>query len=50
MSRGNKCNKTLCDAQVLLHGGQIMSWKNERREEMLFVTNKVKFIDSIMSV
>lgn len=27
-------------AEVLLHGGQIMSWKNERREEMLFVTNK----------
>ncbi|KAK2975257.1 hypothetical protein RJ640_028009, partial [Escallonia rubra] len=27
-------------AEVLLHGGQVVSWKNERREEMLFMTNK----------
>ncbi|CAA0820161.1 aldose 1-epimerase family protein [Striga hermonthica] len=26
--------------EVLLHGGQVISWKNERREEMLFMTNK----------
>ncbi|KAL3526379.1 hypothetical protein ACH5RR_011035 [Cinchona calisaya] len=27
-------------AEVLLYGGQILSWKNERREELLFVSNK----------
>ncbi|GFQ06497.1 putative glucose-6-phosphate 1-epimerase, partial [Phtheirospermum japonicum] len=26
--------------QVLLYGGQVVSWKNEKREEMLFTTNK----------
>ncbi|XP_047939089.1 putative glucose-6-phosphate 1-epimerase [Salvia hispanica] len=31
---------TGCTAEVLLHGGQIVSWKNERREELLFMTNK----------
>ncbi|XP_042061454.1 putative glucose-6-phosphate 1-epimerase isoform X1 [Salvia splendens] len=31
---------TGCTAEVLLHGGQIVSWKNERREELLFLTNK----------
>lgn len=30
--------------QVLLRGGIIMSWKNERREEVLFVANKVIFL------
>lgn len=27
-------------AEVLLFGGQVVSWKNERREEMLFMSNK----------
>ncbi|KAK4721493.1 hypothetical protein R3W88_011726 [Solanum pinnatisectum] len=27
-------------AQVLLYGGQVVSWKNERGEELLFKTNK----------
>ncbi|KAK4746694.1 hypothetical protein SAY87_025731 [Trapa incisa] len=27
-------------AEVLLHGGQVISWKNERREELLFVSSK----------
>ncbi|XP_019230574.1 PREDICTED: putative glucose-6-phosphate 1-epimerase [Nicotiana attenuata] len=27
-------------AEVLLHGGQVVSWKNERREELLFRINK----------
>nr|XP_027102033.1 putative glucose-6-phosphate 1-epimerase isoform X1 [Coffea arabica] len=27
-------------AEVLLYGGQVVSWKNERREELLFVTKK----------
>ncbi|KAL3629173.1 hypothetical protein CASFOL_026395 [Castilleja foliolosa] len=26
--------------EVLLYGGQVVSWKNEKREEMLFMTNK----------
>ncbi|KAL8471247.1 hypothetical protein ACS0TY_028782 [Phlomoides rotata] len=26
--------------EVLLYGGQVLSWKNEKREEMLFTTNK----------
>ena len=41
----NDCQILLVAAQVLLHGGQIVSWKNERREELLFMTNKVKFSD-----
>ncbi|XP_043723257.1 putative glucose-6-phosphate 1-epimerase [Telopea speciosissima] len=27
-------------AEVLLYGGQIVSWKNERREELLFMSSK----------
>ncbi|XP_075510733.1 putative glucose-6-phosphate 1-epimerase isoform X1 [Primulina tabacum] len=27
-------------AEVLLHGGQVVSWKNERREEMIFMSSK----------
>ncbi|KAM7267750.1 hypothetical protein ACFE04_009916 [Oxalis oulophora] len=27
-------------AEVLLYGGQVVSWKNERREELLFVSTK----------
>ncbi|GAB2283723.1 hypothetical protein Dimus_018217 [Dionaea muscipula] len=27
-------------AEVLLYGGQVVSWKNERREELLFVSSK----------
>lgn len=27
--------------QVLLYGGQVVSWKNERREELLFMSSKV---------
>lgn len=27
-------------AEVLLYGGQVISWKNERREELLFVSSK----------
>lgn len=29
--------------QVLLYGGQVISWKNEREEELLFVSNKALF-------
>ncbi|KAK6913069.1 Aldose 1-/Glucose-6-phosphate 1-epimerase [Dillenia turbinata] len=28
-------------AEVLLYGGQVISWKNERREELLFMSSKV---------
>lgn len=27
--------------QVYLYGGQVTSWKNEHREELLFVSSKV---------
>ncbi|TQE03051.1 hypothetical protein C1H46_011415 [Malus baccata] len=27
-------------AEVLLYGGQVVSWKNERREELLFMSSK----------
>ncbi|XP_073154772.1 putative glucose-6-phosphate 1-epimerase isoform X2 [Henckelia pumila] len=27
-------------AEVLLHGAQVVSWKNERREEMIFMSSK----------
>ncbi|KAK4477367.1 hypothetical protein RD792_016588 [Penstemon davidsonii] len=30
-------------AEVLLHGGQVVSWKNEKRQEMLFMSNKAIF-------
>lgn len=28
-------------AEVLLYGGQVVSWKNGRREELLYMSNKV---------
>jgi glucose-6-phosphate 1-epimerase len=28
-------------AEVLLFGGQVISWKNERREELLYMSSKV---------
>eukprot|EP00252_Welwitschia_mirabilis_P026220 TRINITY_DN84_c0_g1_i2.p1 TRINITY_DN84_c0_g1~~TRINITY_DN84_c0_g1_i2.p1 ORF type:complete len:305 (+),score=53.06 TRINITY_DN84_c0_g1_i2:223-1137(+) len=30
-------------AQVILYGGQVISWKNERGEELLFVSNKAHY-------
>lgn len=30
--------------QVLLYGGQVVSWKNEQKEELLFMSSKVKNI------
>eukprot|EP00268_Persea_americana_P013481 TRINITY_DN1593_c0_g1_i2.p1 TRINITY_DN1593_c0_g1~~TRINITY_DN1593_c0_g1_i2.p1 ORF type:complete len:125 (+),score=11.20 TRINITY_DN1593_c0_g1_i2:1342-1716(+) len=30
-------------ARVSLHGGQVISWRNERGEELLFTSNKVSF-------
>eukprot|EP01018_Ginkgo_biloba_P025271 Gb_17640 [translate_table: standard] len=30
-------------AQVLLYGGQVISWKNERGDELLFLSNKALF-------
>ncbi|KAL3844516.1 hypothetical protein ACJIZ3_001919 [Penstemon smallii] len=30
-------------ARVSLHGGQVLSWKNERDEELLFTSNKANF-------
>ncbi|KAK3413142.1 putative glucose-6-phosphate 1-epimerase [Eucalyptus grandis] len=30
-------------AEVLLYGGQVVSWKNERREELLFMSSKAIF-------
>ncbi|KAL3813820.1 hypothetical protein ACJIZ3_015088 [Penstemon smallii] len=32
--------RTGSTAEVLLYGGQVVSWKNEKREEMLFMSNK----------
>ncbi|GAB4853555.1 hypothetical protein Ancab_017746 [Ancistrocladus abbreviatus] len=32
-----------CSAEVYLYGGQVMSWKNEHREELLFVSSKAIF-------
>ncbi|PWA49892.1 galactose mutarotase-like superfamily protein [Artemisia annua] len=29
-----------CKISVLLYGGQVVSWKNERREELLFMSSK----------
>ncbi|GLT65110.1 hypothetical protein SLA2020_375620 [Shorea laevis] len=29
-------------AEVLLHGGQVVSWRNERREELLFMSSNKK--------
>ncbi|KAL0675531.1 hypothetical protein Bca4012_003512 [Brassica carinata] len=31
-------------AQVLLFGGQVISWKNERREELLFMSSKAQYL------
>jgi len=33
--------------QVSLHGGQVMSWKNEQGEELLFTSSKVPNLFSI---
>lgn len=30
----------------MLYGAQVISWKNERREELLFMSNKVKLSHS----
>ncbi|XP_010251060.1 PREDICTED: putative glucose-6-phosphate 1-epimerase [Nelumbo nucifera] len=30
-------------AEVLLYGGQVVSWKNERREELLFMSSKASW-------
>ncbi|CAL5186291.1 unnamed protein product [Lathyrus oleraceus] len=30
-------------AEVLLYGGQIVSWKNQRKEELLFMSSKAKW-------
>lgn len=27
--------------QVLLYGGQVVSWRNERREQLLYMSSKV---------
>ncbi|KAL5730150.1 glucose-6-phosphate 1-epimerase [Ranunculus cassubicifolius] len=35
-------------ARVSLHGGQIMSWRNDRGEELLFTSNKVQFMESCL--
>ncbi|XP_065869353.1 putative glucose-6-phosphate 1-epimerase [Euphorbia lathyris] len=32
-----------CSAEVYLYGGQVTSWKNEHREELLFVSSKAIF-------
>ncbi|KAK4756599.1 hypothetical protein SAY87_006726 [Trapa incisa] len=32
-----------CSAEVYLYGGQVMSWKNEHEEELLFVSSKATF-------
>ncbi|XP_074563474.1 putative glucose-6-phosphate 1-epimerase [Curcuma longa] len=32
-----------CSAEVYLFGGQVLSWKNNRREELLFVSSKTAF-------
>ncbi|KAH7564935.1 hypothetical protein JRO89_XS09G0078400 [Xanthoceras sorbifolium] len=32
-----------CSAEVYLYGGQVTSWKNEYREELLFVSSKAIF-------
>ncbi|KAK7395797.1 hypothetical protein VNO78_16367 [Psophocarpus tetragonolobus] len=33
-------------AQVLLYGGQVVSWKNERKEELLFMSSKANWKQS----
>ncbi|BAS95407.1 Os05g0569400 [Oryza sativa Japonica Group] len=30
-------------ARVSLHGGQVLSWRNDRGEELLFTSSKVTF-------
>ncbi|KAF2301647.1 hypothetical protein GH714_028475 [Hevea brasiliensis] len=32
-----------CSAEIYLYGGQVTSWKNEHREELLFVSSKAIF-------
>ncbi|KAJ1422432.1 Glycoside hydrolase-type carbohydrate-binding [Sesbania bispinosa] len=33
-------------AEVLLHGGKVVSWKNERKEELLFMSSKANWKQS----
>jgi glucose-6-phosphate 1-epimerase len=33
----------VCVLQVSLHGGQVLSWRNDRGEELLFTSSKVTF-------
>ncbi|KAM0010157.1 hypothetical protein Hdeb2414_s0079g00778761 [Helianthus debilis subsp. tardiflorus] len=35
--------------EVLLYGGQVVSWKNQRREELLFMSSKVNYLCSLIS-
>ncbi|KAB2610166.1 glucose-6-phosphate 1-epimerase [Pyrus ussuriensis x Pyrus communis] len=35
---------TSSSAEVLLYGGQVVSWKNERHEELLFMSSKAVLI------
>ncbi|KAL9249254.1 putative glucose-6-phosphate 1-epimerase [Drosera capensis] len=34
-------------AEVLFYGGQVISWKIERREELLFMSSKPLFLASV---
>lgn len=36
--------------QVSLHGGQVLSWKTDRGEELLFISSKVNDIDTNSSL
>nr|DAD46859.1 TPA_asm: hypothetical protein HUJ06_016796 [Nelumbo nucifera] len=33
--------------QVILYGGQVVSWKNDHREELLLTSSKVIFLFSL---
>jgi hypothetical protein len=35
--------------QVSLHGGQVVSWRNDRGEELLFTSSKVNFFSLLIS-
>lgn len=39
-------NLKVDNLQVYLFGGQVLSWKNNRREELLFVSSKVCLLTS----
>lgn len=36
--------------QVLLYGGQVISWKNEQGDELLFKSSKVKIFHKVYEV